>query len=205
MKQLLLPFVIFSVAIILVFVFFGDAEIYFQTILEEARNDVSYYTVLSSLVLCSDILLPVPSSIIMHFNGMVLGTFWGGLLSLVSVMVSSIIGYYIGRSTQWAARSGKGTKGNAFLNKYGVFAIIMSRGIPILSESIVLICGYNRYNFKHFMGYSLLGYVPICWLYAYFGNLSNNLFLVAVSISMLLSFISWYFGRRIVKSNAQGS
>jgi len=205
MKQILVPFLVFTVAIILIFVFFGGAEVYFQNILEEARTDVTYYTFLSFLVLCSDIALPVPSSIIMHFNGMVLGTFWGGLLSLVSVMISSVIGYYIGRSTQWAAKSKNNPKGNAFLNKYGVFAIIISRGIPILSESIVLICGYNRFKFKHFMGYSLLGYVPICWLYAYFGNLSNNLFLVAFSISMLLSFIAWFFGRRIAKSNVERS
>lgn len=173
--------------------------------MENSKNDASYYTILSFLVLGSDIVLPVPSSIVMHINGMVLGTFWGGLLSLISVMISSVIGYYLGRSTQWMTKSKNNAKENAFLNKYGVFAIIMSRGIPILSESIVLICGYNRFKFKHFVGYSLLGYVPICWLYAYFGNLSNDLFFVAVSISMLISFIAWYYGRQIERNNEKSS
>jgi len=204
MKQLLVPFLVFTVLIILIFVFFGGSEVYFQEVLEEARTDVSYYSFLSFLVLSSDIVLPVPSSIIMHFNGMVLGTIWGALLSLVSVMISSVVGYYLGRSTKWMTKS-KNAKESELLNKYGVFAIIMSRGIPILSESIVLICGYNRFNFKQFMGYSLLGYVPICFIYAYFGNLSNNLFYIAVSISILLSFIAWYFGKRISKSNVEPS
>ncbi len=203
MKKIVIPFLIFTVIIILIFVFFGGSEIYFQDLLEEARVNPSYYGFLSFLILSSDIVLPVPSSIVMHFNGMVLGTFLGASLSLTSVMISSIVGYYLGRSTEWFIKSKSNTKESDFFSKYGVFAIILSRGIPILSESIVLICGYNRFNFKSFMGYSLLGYVPICLLYAYFGNLSNNLFFIAIFISILLSFIAWYIGKQIAKRNKQ--
>ena len=205
MKQIFIPFLIFCVVIILIFVFFGNAETYFHDMLLQAQEDKQYYSLLSFLILGSDIILPVPSSIIMHINGMVLGTFWGGLLSLFSVMSSSVLGYYLGKSTKWMTNRNEAKKGNSFLQKYGVFAIIISRGIPILSESIVLVCGYNRFNFRSFIIYSLIGYVPVCWIYAFFGDLSNNLFFIAVTISIMLSFIAWYFGKNFVPKNVDNS
>ncbi|WP_461303577.1 TVP38/TMEM64 family protein [Aureisphaera sp.] len=197
MKKIIIPFLFFATAIIVVFLVFGNLEQYFQTLLEEAQSSTSYYSLLSFAILCSDIILPVPSSIVMHFNGMVLGALYGGLLSLVSVMISSVLGYYLGKFTRWGKRSQKDASGVSFLHKYGVFAIIISRGIPILSESIVLLCGYHRINFKTFIIYSLIGYIPVCWIYAYFGSLSNDLFLIAVSVSLLISVITWYIGKRM--------
>ena len=114
MKKTVIPFLIFTIIIILIFVFFGGSEVYFQEVLETARINPSYYGFLSFLILSSDIILPVPSSIVMHFNGMVLGTFWGAMLSLISVMISSVLGYYLGRSTKWMTRSKNSVKENVF-------------------------------------------------------------------------------------------
>ncbi|MBS3913088.1 MAG: VTT domain-containing protein [Bacteroidetes bacterium] len=188
-KGLWLPFLISVAIVIAIFLLFPEAENYFQIALQNVKESKSTFSVWSFLILTSDIFLPVPSSIVMYFNGLVLGVIWGFLLSMFSVFLSSALGYYAGRIGAWGVKAVEDEKANAFMEKYGMLAILISRGIPVLSESICFVSGYRKFPFGKYMAYSVLGYLPVAIIYACFGTLgeSQDLFLISFGASLLFS------------------
>lgn len=198
MKQILIPLIVSILLISILFVAFENLEVYFEELLATAQTNPGEYSGLSFLVLSSDIVLPVPSSMVMYSNGLVLGLIKGAGLSLISVMISSVIGYFLGRLS--AFRSKADERARAIIQKYGAVGIIITRGIPILSESIVFTAGYNRLSFRLFLLLSFIGYLPVCLIYAYFGNLAQNanLFLISFFASLLVSLLLWFFGRKLI-------
>jgi len=152
MNRLAIAFVGSVCVIILVYLFFGGLEQYILGTLESYRKSKLTFTVLSILILSSDCILPIPSSVMMYLNGTVLGLSIGFGVSFVSVNVSSYLAYYLGRiSTKgWRANSTRESISLA-VTRFGSTAIIISRGIPILSESISFTCGFKRYRFKELL------------------------------------------------------
>lgn len=200
MKNIYIPFIISITFVSLFFIFFEDIEVYFSSWMADAKYNTQGFSWISFFILSSDIVLPVPSSIVMYTNGIVLGFIEGTLLSMVSVVVSSTIGYYLGRFTSKIRDDKQKEKAEAILQKYGSIGIILTRGIPILSESICFTAGYNRLDVKFFSIVNVIGYLPVCMLYAYFGSIgqSTNMFLLSFGISLLVSFILWLVGHKMI-------
>ena len=169
MKSILYPILISIIGVSLVFIFFEDLEGYFTDILIAARDQPDNYAFISFGVLASDIIMPVPSSIVMYYNGLVLGFIKGSSLSLVSLIVSGTIGYWIGFSSAFSFNHQKNKKADALIKIYGSLGMILSRGIPILSESICFTAGYNKMNFKVYTFLNIVGAIPISLVYGYFG------------------------------------
>ncbi|MCD9186444.1 MAG: VTT domain-containing protein [Pyrinomonadaceae bacterium] len=201
MRKILIPLAVTCFLIILLFLLFGNVESFFEDLLNRSQNNPSKYAILSFIILVSDIALPVPSSIVMYLNGTILGFAGGFVLSFVSVILSSVAGYFIGRGSSAVLKSEADISANKIMEKYGYPAILMTRGIPIISESICIVCGFNRFNFSTYLIMNIVGYVPICLVYAYFGSvaLNKNLFLISFGGSLLITFVLWFFGRRIFK------
>ena len=193
MKALLLSFLCISGLIIFVFLLAGDLELRFLAWLEPLFEDRSAFAAYSGLILVTDILLPVPSSVVMYLNGFVLGIGYGALLSLGSLLLSAGIGYYLGRlGTRWGRVAGA----EALLRRYGDYALLLSRGVPVLSESICLLAGVHRYPLQRYFALNLLGYAPLCVLYAHMGHTGqeHNAFLLVLLISILLTTAFWIAG-----------
>lgn len=201
MRKILVPLAVTSFFIILLFLLFGNVEHFFEELLNRSQNNLSKYAVLSFIILVSDIVLPVPSSIVMYLNGTVLGFAGGFLLSFVSVILSSVAGYFIGRGSSAVLKSKTDISADKIMEKYGYPAILATRGIPIISESICIVCGFNRFNFATYLIMNVVGYIPICLVYAYFGSvaLNKNLFLISFAGSLIITFVLWLFGRRIIQ------
>jgi uncharacterized membrane protein YdjX (TVP38/TMEM64 family) len=201
MRKVAIPLLVCITVILLCFVCFGNIEVYLQDLLEKSTDNKGRYAVLSLLVLSSDIILPIPSSVVMFLNGLILGFVQGASLTLAASLLSSCAGYVIGR---YAAKKLKRVPDNesiSILNRYGNFGIIITRGIPILSESICFTAGYLGMNFRYYMILNFIGYLPICFIYAYFGNLGQgqSLFLVSFGVSILVSLLLWIFGRKLIE------
>lgn len=197
MKKIVLPFFIAATLVVITFLLFNDLETFFSETLNEASNRPYRYASISFLVLTLDIVLPVPSSIVMYINGYVLGVGSGSALSLISLLVGATLGYILGRLTSFGIKAKSDPSTEAILSKYGAMAVLLTRGIPILSESICIVCGYNKMSFKHYFIYNLTGYIPLCLLYAYCGNVGydKSTFLLSFGFSLLITAIFWFIGR----------
>ncbi len=207
MKFVLLPLLITAIAVILIFLGFGDLELIFNTYLDMLRKDKISYMIISFLILSSDILLPVPSSIVMYLNGTVAGFFYGGILSLASGTAGSVLGYYIGRfsrkSLQKYLSPDQQEKSDHLFDQYGPFILIISRGIPILAESMSITAGFRRQQFLSYLLLSILGYVPVCFLYSLLGQLgkNENQFLMALLISAGFTGLFWVVNKILGRRN----
>lgn len=201
--KLLWAFLISCVLIIVIFLAFGDIEAYFGDLLNRFRENRWLYSLNSFLILSSDIVLPVPSSVVMFLNGTVLGVGLGFLLSYAAVLVSSAVGYYLGRFTNFGKKRIGESKSDKLLEKYGGLAIVITRGIPILAESLCFVCGFGRQPFRTFMFYNFVGYVPVCLLYAYFGSIAKhqNLFYFSFFCSLGIAVLFWVFGKRLMRGS----
>lgn len=202
MKKIVIPFLVAAIIILVLYFLFEDLEQYFEDLLYGSGDHKLIYSVLSFTALTTDIVLPVPSSIVMYTNGFVLGPVQGMALSLVSVMTGTLFGYYLGRFTSFGLKAKKDQKTEAFLSKYGPAAILVSRGIPILSESVCIVCGYNKVNVKSYLLLNLIGYIPVCFIYAYFGSIGydKNSFLITFGFSILIAALFLFIGKKYLKA-----
>jgi len=192
-----IPLLLVALLIITSFVIFRDMEVYFTEKLHALVSNKPLFAILSFLILLSDIVLPVPSSIVMYLNGFALGVAGGALLSIAALMISATLGYMIGSISSRGKKIADETNSGFLISKYGAIAILMTRGIPVLSESICIVCGYQRIPFRNYLILNLIGYLPLCILYASFGHwgFNKDMFLLSFSAAIVVSALFWFFGR----------
>ncbi|MBM3812458.1 MAG: VTT domain-containing protein [Acidimicrobiia bacterium] len=126
---------------------------------------------ISFLLLAADVVLPVPSSLLMVANGALLGASAGAAVSLAANLVSSALGFWIGRrASAWLApRSLPLTQAQDWLNRWGVLAIAASRPVPLLAESVSIVAGSTPLSWQTLLLASLAGSAPASVVYAYAG------------------------------------
>ena len=203
MKRILLPTGLIIFFIVLFFLVFGHWENWFEFQFNTHRENRLIFSLVSYLVLSADILLPVPSSILMFVNGAVLGVFWGAVLSLISAMTSSLIGYFIGNQltnfTNRFFQSKETESAKKLLQQYGWVAILITRGLPILAETIAIMAGNLKYKFSTFFWSNFIGYLPVCLVYSIAGfySFKSQTLLIAFGINLLLAAVFWIVDRRL--------
>lgn len=92
-------------------------------------------------LLIADVLLPVPSSIVITLLGTRLGLFEGWLCALVSLTAGNLLGYGIGRL--WPAKLAPEVS-----NEPTIVLLIVSRPVPILAEAMAIAAGAARTSFS---------------------------------------------------------
>ena len=181
-------------AAILVPFFLYETEItaWTEELLESER---SQWTVagLLGLLLASDVLLPVPSSLISTGCGYVLGAVIGTVVSWAGMTAGAAIGYLVGaRPGKVVAANAVGDDGldqaRAAQERYGDWAIIVSRAVPVLAEASVIFAGVAGMPFRRFLILAATANLAISAAYATVGALSlaTESFLIAFLGAMLL-------------------
>jgi len=100
-------------------------------------------------LLASDILLPVPSSVVSTFAGRVLG-FWGGAgASWCGMTAGAAIAFWLVRVfgrplARWLSSEQELARTDVLAARWGVFALVLARPIPVLAEASVLLMGMAR-------------------------------------------------------------
>ena len=197
MKKVLIVFGSVVLFIIIMFLLLGSYESRAEELLQSYQNYPGTFISISFLLLVLDIILPIPSTIIMYLNGFVMGLLIGTIVSFISLLCSSICGYAIGKTLNKSNYE----KYQRFYDKYGPSAIILTRGMPIMAEAISIMCGYIRIPFRRFLFFQAIGYLPVCLIYAYLGTIANEneAFLPVLGISIIITILFWLYGTYIQK------
>lgn len=125
-------------------------------------------------LLSADIVLPVPSSLVMIVSGALFGTTWGGSLSLLGSLLGNWVGFELMR--RWKTNSSKLAsevemmRMRPLFDRFGAFAIVISRPLPVLMETFSLAAGFFGMSRSRFIAASLLGTLPMTYLYSYAGS-----------------------------------
>jgi uncharacterized membrane protein YdjX (TVP38/TMEM64 family) len=143
-----------------------------------ARLTGRYLCWIGVLLLMADVLLPVPSSFIMITLGISYGVFQGTFWAFLGVMASSAFGFYLGRTCQPFVQrfvsEQEQAHANAFLMRWGMLGIIVTRPLPLLAETTILLAGAAGFTWKKLLLASACGNLPIALLYAWTGAAAKS-------------------------------
>ena len=159
-------------------------------------------------LLLVDVLLPVPSSLVMVLHGALFGLALGTLLSLVGGVGAALVAFGIGRrggpllgrlvSAEERARADR------LLERWGALAILVTRPLPLLAEATAILAGASPMPWRRAALAALVGTLPVALLYAAVGVLAASVYHWALAFVLVLPVAAgyWMVGRWISRSPA---
>ena len=168
--------------------------------LSSTDDDALLFGLMGSGLLASDILLPIPSSIIGTVLGARLG-FWAGFMSIwVGLMAGNILGYLLARFATKRLQSWL----PEFPPRATLALVFLSRPVPVAAEALSLTAGAT--------GMAMLPYLYVCaagnaiYALALAGNgaafIPDTLLGPGLIVPMLLPVVAWIVWRKWTKSNS---
>ena len=144
------------------------------------------------LLLVSDLVLPIPGTVVMSALGLVYGWFWGGLLSALGAVLAGMVAYGLCRKfgrrpALWLAGEGGLAKGEAvFQSGRGGWIVALSRWMPVLPEAVACLAGLTKMPFRVFCVALLSGCIPLGFTFAAIGALGEERPGLTIALSALV-------------------
>lgn len=154
-------------------------------------------------LLVADVLLPVPSSLVMVAHGALFGLIIGTLLSLLGSTGAALFGFWIGRrGGRWLERlvtEEERERANHLLEHWGMLAIVVTRPIPLLAETVSIMAGASPLGWGRTTLAAIAGSLPPALLYALTGASAGKFQSTALMFLfvLLITGIFWMVGRKI--------
>jgi uncharacterized membrane protein YdjX (TVP38/TMEM64 family) len=134
--------------------------------------------ILGVSLLIADVLLPVPSSLVMVAHGALFGVVGGTLLSLLGSVGAALFGFAIGRRggklLERLVTPAERAHADRMLARWGGLAVVVSRPIPIVAETVAIIAGTSPLGWGRVTLAALAGSLPPALLYALTGATVAN-------------------------------
>ncbi len=126
-------------------------------------------------LLAGDLILPVPSTLAVTAGGSMLGWAWGALSSGLGMLTGSAIGYFIclrfgRRAFVRLVEGGDAERVRRLFDRYGAWAIVLGRAIPMLPEIMSCLSGLVRFPPRRYFALSLAGIIPFALLFSWAGD-----------------------------------
>ena len=139
------------------------------------REYEAWAWVAAVLLICADLVLPVPSSSVIAALGVIYGTFVGGLFGAAALLSAGGLGYGLLRAlgpkvAVFLAGGRELRRLQAFFERRGAWAIVLTRPFPILPEVVVCLAGLARMRPTTFFLALALGSFPTGFVYAALGS-----------------------------------
>lgn len=148
------------------------------------------------VLLVADIVLPVPSTVVMSALGWMYGWWWGGLAAAAGSMLSGIVAYtacrWMGRGVAcWLAGEEGLRKGEEIFARRGGWLVALSRWMPVLPEAVACLAGLSKMRRRVFLPALACGSLPTGFAFAAIGHLGHDQPGWAVALSCLLPVVLW--------------
>lgn len=153
-------------------------------------------------LLALDVLLPVPSSVVMVALGRLYGFAPGAGLALAGSVASAGLAWALGRRGEgWLARwmtPEERARADAWLARHGAFALALTRPVPILAETFALLAGARGLPLGRVLLAATLGILPAVLLYAWAGSAGHDVVedVLLFGLTLAVSGVLWLVGRR---------
>jgi uncharacterized membrane protein YdjX (TVP38/TMEM64 family) len=144
------------------------------------------------VLLAADLFLPIPSSIIMVLSGAAFGVVWGGLFSLIGSVGGEWLGFELVRhygrtaSARIVGDDEIDRLGRVF-ERHGAAAVAVTRALPVVMETMSVVAGLSTMTRRSFLVASLVGTVPIVFVYAWAGAVSRQTGNALPAVIMLIA------------------
>jgi uncharacterized membrane protein YdjX (TVP38/TMEM64 family) len=160
-------------------------------------------------LLIADVVLPVPSSIVMVAHGALFGVLWGTILSLIGSVGAAVFGFAIGRRggklLERVVTPAERERASSILERWGTLAIIVTRPVPLLAETVAIMAGASSMSWRAIVLASIAGSLPPALLYALTGAAVADLQNTALmfGIVLLVAGLFWLVGMIFSHKEAQ--
>ncbi|TGC09092.1 TVP38/TMEM64 family protein [Methanolobus halotolerans] len=196
-----IPVILAFIFLFLFILFEVSGLITLERINSLVRESGSFAAVLIILFLIIDLILPMPSTVLMTFSGAFYGTFMGTLINITGSLLASLAGFVITRKLgkRWSFLDNQEKQSmNEWFRKWGEGILILSKMIPIASETMACFAGLTRISLSHFIILSLIGIIPVSVYYAYFGSISESFseWLLPLFFGIAIPIIVWSILKR---------
>lgn len=183
----------------------------FLHLLDEKRGRAAVSAACFALLL-SDVLLPVPSSLVAMVSGAMLGPLGGTALNWIAIVSGNALAFGLAR--RWgrplALRLlGEGSLGRAdeAWRAGAVAALALSRPIPVLAEAIAMDAGLRRMPPRRFLAVAAAANLPHAAIYAWAGaRMKDGDALFAATVAAVgIPTIAWAIFRGWRHTRADGA
>lgn len=212
MLTLLRPLLLVS-AVLLVpivpFVLFGaQLEAWFDV---WSGQQVARHIVAAAVVglLATDILLPVPSSMISTFGGAQLGVLGGTLASWLGMTIAAVAGFALARwcgpaAARWLSHPEDFGRLQRISDQYGPLLLVLARGVPVFAEASVLLLGLQQLAWRRFLPVVVASNLGIALAYSAFGTVArqHEWLPLALGVSIALPLLWTTLARRWLPANS---
>lgn len=134
---------------------------------------------LVAAALATDVLLPVPSSLISTLSGAKLGIVGGTTASWVGMTAGAVLGFALAR--RWGrplavrlASAEDIDRLDRLAARAGPALVVLTRAVPVFAEAAVLLLGINRLAWRRFLPALVLSNLGIALAYAAFGEVAGR-------------------------------
>jgi uncharacterized membrane protein YdjX (TVP38/TMEM64 family) len=130
-------------------------------------------------LLATDIFLPIPSSLVSTLAGWQLGAVGGAIASWLGMSAGAVIGFVLARRwgqplVGWLTRPADLQRTNRLAERFGPLLLVLGRGVPVLAEATVLLCGMHGLSWRRFLPPVLLSNLGLAIAYAAFGQIAEH-------------------------------
>lgn len=190
-------------AIIVPFLFFGDEleSLSGQWLAAGDRSTAVSWIAFSLLV--ADVLLPVPSSLVITSLSFIVGPVAAWTVSFLGLSAGAALGYGVGRALGPAAVRAlvgehEGRRLDAWMTRHGCWVIAACRAVPVLAEASLIVAGAARLSVARSLSTAAAASALVPLPYVALGSAAstNTMFIVAFGLSIALSGVLWLLGRR---------
>ena len=164
---------------IIPFLFFGgQIEDWLRGLSENPPSPTTTAALVIGL-LATDILLPIPSSVISTMSGWQLGWLQGTLATWVGMNLGAVIGFALARRwgqpfALWFSKGEDLQQIRAVSDQFGPLVLVLTRAMPVFAEASVLIAGIHHLSWRRFLPAILLSNLGVAIAYAAFGEYAQR-------------------------------
>jgi uncharacterized membrane protein YdjX (TVP38/TMEM64 family) len=152
-------------------------------------------------LLVGDIVLPVPSTVVMSALGWMYGWFWGGVISAGGSVLSGLVAYggsrWVGRpAARWIAGEDGLKRAHDWFERGGGWLVVISRWMPVMPEAVACLAGLARMRWRTYWLALVCGSLPLGFAFAAIGHLGHSSPGVALGLSAMVPAVLWWAAQR---------
>jgi uncharacterized membrane protein YdjX (TVP38/TMEM64 family) len=181
----------------------GHFESWLRGLSENPPSRLASFALVVGL-LSTDILLPIPSSVISTLSGWQLGWHVGGLATWLGMTLGAIIGFALARRwgrplAVWFSKPEDLETIHCVSEQYGPSVLVLTRAMPVFAEASVLMAGIHQLSWQRFLPAILLSNLGIAIAYSWFGDFAERhqwlplALAVAIAVPVLIAAIARQF------------
>jgi len=178
--------------------------------LEELESHGAWAWAAAIVLLCADLVFPVPAGPVIAALGLVYGVLVAGAIGATGLMAAGLLAYglvrVLGRRVAVSMSSEDRLAGlERWFERVGPWAIVLTRGLPLVPEAVACLAGLARMRLATFLLALAIGSLPTGVAFAAIGVGLSDRPLVAMILSYLVPILLLPIALRLTRDAGTGS